>query len=89
MGSPSSRYSFGPDVYDRTDLDRTSSEYSGIRGSMDSAVSEREDAVSVLEHSLVAAARKREDEDRRPSMGERFRASLRRTGSVKAKEQGQ
>ena len=56
---------------------------------MDSAVSEREDAVSVLEHSLVAAARKREDEDRRPSMGERFRASLRRTGSVKAKEQGQ
>lgn len=82
MGSPSSRYSFGPEG----DRDRNSSEFSAVRGSMDSGSAEREDAVSILEHSLVAAARKREDEDRRPSMGERFRASLRRNGSTKVKE---
>lgn len=80
-GSPSSRYSFGMDG-------NGGGSDGGVRGSMDSTASagQREDAVSVLEHSLAAAAKKREDEDRRPSVSERFRATLRRGGSVRSKE---
>lgn len=91
VGSPVSRYSFGPPGHDANidiDIDQTETEtesqVSGMRGSLESGG--REDAISVLEHSLVAAARKREGEDRRPSMSERFRATLRRNGSTRVKD---
>jgi hypothetical protein len=75
-GSPTSAYSFaiGPDARDRS--------------SMESGISTREDAVSILEHSLAAAAKNRgsSEEERKPSVSERFRATLRRGSSIRAKE---
>jgi len=75
-GSPMSAYSaaIDPDPRDRS--------------SMESGISTREDAVSVLEHSLATAAKSRgsSEEDRKPSVSERFRATLRRGPSIRAKE---
>jgi hypothetical protein len=68
-------------------------EHRPVRSSMESYESSSDgrtrpdDAVSFLEHSLAAAAKKREGEDeRKPSVSERFRATLRRGPSVRAKE---
>lgn len=73
-GSPTSGYSFAIDQ-DATD-----------RGSMDSAGTRGEDAVSTLEHSLAAAAKTRDGEERKPSVSERFRATLKRGSSMRVKE---
>jgi hypothetical protein len=73
-GSPTSGYSF---AIDQDARDRRSMDSAGIRG---------EDAVSILEHSLAAAAKTRDGEERKPSVSERFRATLRRGSSIKVKE---
>jgi hypothetical protein len=55
---------------------------------MESGISTREDAVSILEHSLATAAKNRgsSEEERKPSVSERFRATLRRGSGIRAKE---
>jgi hypothetical protein len=75
-GSPTSAYSFAIDPDTRE------------RSSMESGISTREDAVSILEHSLAAAAKNRgsSEEERKPSVSERFRATLRRGSGTRAKE---
>jgi hypothetical protein len=72
-GSPSSGYF----AIDQDTRNSTDSGGSGQRG---------EDAVSILEHSLAAAAKGRDGEDKKPSVSERFRATLRRGSSIKVKE---
>jgi hypothetical protein len=75
-GSPTSAYSLAIDPDTRE------------RSSMESGISTREDAVSVLEHSLATAAKNRgsSEEERKPSVSERFRATLRRGSGIRAKE---
>jgi hypothetical protein len=82
-GSPSSAYSFAIDNPHSHDArDRSSMESTGTGSST------REDAVSILEHSLAAAAKNRNGDvdDRKPSVSERFRATLRRGSSIRVKE---
>ena len=74
-GSPSSAYSL---AFDHDARNRDSMESGGN--------SAREDAVSVLEHSLAAATKVRDGDDRKPSVSERFRATLRRGSSIRVKE---
>jgi hypothetical protein len=78
-GSPASGFSFA----------QAQSQAQGMpRGSMESGSSgtRPDDAISILEHSLAAAAKKREADERKPSVSERFRATLRRGSSIRAKE---